>query len=759
MRISARPARSRRLIVSTVATMAVAVGGTTAYLALGDSPAAAKADAAPAVNQSADPSAQIGHESIGQTPTSSATSPAATAGGPPGSPTKPGTAASATPAAKTPGGGKTATAKPGAKPDASPTATGAAPPGVGSPAVPVPVPGGWSAKGTDAGPLNGSTGLTVTFALGSRDPNGLASYAAAVSDPASAQYRRFLSNTDYAARFGPDPAVRDGLAVFLSSAGLKVTRNVQDYVSVAGTASQVQRALAVSLRNYSLGGAIRYAPTGAISLPADVAPAVQRVTGLDNAPSPVKPTSFGTKPSVVGAVPGCTHGYGTASGLAAYPNAAGASVYLAPCPYTFQQIRHAYNVDASGYDGRGVTVGIVDIYNPPTLFNDASVYARTHGWPGFAPLQFTVVDDPQTGYAADCDPTGWYGESAMDVQAVHAMAPAANVVYGAAGCAAGGADNTYGMLDYMISNHLVDIISNSWSSLEGEMDQPQIDALNTLAQQAAAKGIGLYFATGDCGDDNNACGQQKRPAAGACPSTAPPAPQKTHDCTQHAEAEFPASSPYVTAVGGTAMAADAQGNRLFDAPWADSVARWQPATTTPPVQPGAWGPSLFYQGSGGGVSALSGHPAWQSGSAGGRTIPDISMDAAPETGMEFGEHLDANGTPDPRGNYRVVTEGGTSLATPLFAGLQALAQQKHGAPLGFANPALYRLAGTAAINDVTATPQNNQALVFSWGPAVAIAQTPSGVLACGTGGTGALCKGYDLVTGIGTPSNSYLASY
>ena len=692
--------------------------------------AACSSNSHPRPQAAAPPPPTIGHLTVGQDPTTPPTTPPAA---PASTPEPIASSSSPKPPAKH---SPTSSPKPSLKHAPSPSPTASAP----GPVAPVLVPSGWSTTGTDIGALSGGTALRVTFTLQSRDAQGLRAFAAAVSDPNSPQYRHYLSNADYAARYGPDPALRDQFAAYLSSAGLKVAMKTQDYVTVTGTADRVQQALRVSLHNYRVGTAVHYAPSGTISLPTNLAAATLAVRGLDDTPTDARPASRPGALTAAPGVPNCTQGYGQDSNE---PRLNGATVDNAPCPYDFQTIRTAYGIPPTGLDGRGVTVGIVDVYNPPTLFNDASVYARAHGWPGFSPLQFTVVDDP-AGYSGTCGggPSGWYGESTMDVQAVHTMAPAANVVYGAAACDQNGAD-LGGMLDYLISNHLVDMISNSWSidlelAAKSQNEQAPFDA---LFQQAAAKGIGLYFASGDCGDYDNSCGAASLPP---CPLTPTP------ECQQHADVVYPASSPYVTAVGGTSLALDSTGRKLFDAPWAD--VHYQGPT---------WTLLGFAGGSGGGTSTVYPRPSWQPGASPHRQIPDIAMDASPFTSIGFGAHL-TNGQPDPDGTYAETTEAGTSLSTPLFAGLQALVQQRLGTAPGFANPRIYQLANTPAIDDVLQNVQGGNAMTLGWpngSTPIAVTEVPTGAIACGTGTNAANCQGYDTVTGTGSPSATYISAY
>ena len=714
--MSVRTVRSvRRVRNGAAAGTVAALFGLVTACSSGGSPHAAAG--APAASSASPGSTQIGHLSLGQDP------------------------------AKTSAAGSTASSSPSG-PDSSKSVSGgettgshggsASHPTVKDPGrvVKVTVPAGWRAKGVDVGSVPGGTSLSVTFALASRDPQGLKAEVAAVSNPASPQYHHFLSDSDYAARYAPDPAVRDALADYLTSAGLKVSQKNQDYVSVDGSATTVEQALKVSVHNYKVGSDTRFAPTGSITLPASLSSAVLLVSGLDNTPTTARPAGLANSGSTAPlGLPHCTAGYGTDSGQTSVP---GAYVDYSACPYDFQAMRKGYGVPATGLDGRGVTVGVVDLYNPSSLFNDASVYARTHGWAGFAPLQFTDVTDSPHGYYARCGGTsGWYEEAAMDVQAVHAIAPAANVVYGAAACDQYGNAYLYAMMDYLISNHVVDIMTNSWTmAFENELTKPVTDSYDLLFQQAAVKGIGIYFASGDCGDSNNTCNP-------GTPITAP-------------AVWYPSSSPYVTAVGGTAMALDGSGNRLYDAPWADVSSS-----------------KGFLDGSGGGTSityaapTLAGQGYQQPGGSSMRRIPDVSLDASPYTGgMAFGIH-EVGGNANPAGTYTETSAGGTSLATPLLAGLQALVQQRAGHAIGFANPRLYAMAAAGVgIDDVVLNPQPGPSgttpMTFGW-PSTSgfpvVQEIPAGAIACGANGNDPGCVGYDTVTGIGSPSTSYITKY
>jgi subtilase family serine protease len=205
------------------------------------------------------------------------------------------------------------------------------------------------------------------------------------------------------------------------------------------------------------------------------------------------------------------------------------------------------------------------------------------------------------------------------------------------------------------------------------LDQDTIDAYESIFQQGAVQGIGFYFSSGDSGDE----------VAG----------------TGYRHPDYPAGDPWVTAVGGTALGVTKANTRQFETGWgtykysltADGK-RWDNTTKT------------WLYGAGGGYSQLFAQPAYQRGvvrgnPTGGRAVPDIAMDGDPTTGMLVGETQEfaADNVFGPAGvHYGEYRVGGTSLASPLLAGVQAVAQQGARTRLGFANPLIYHLAKTSS---------------------------------------------------------------
>jgi subtilase family serine protease len=603
--------------------------------------------------------------------------------------------------------------------------------------------------------------VTARVYLAGQDPAGLAAYAMAASTPGSALYGHFLSPAQVMARYGPTQAQVSAVTSWLTGSGLSVTK-VEDemggYVAVQGSVQAAARAFGVTFGTFR--GPDRKAdraPEQAASAPASVASAVLTVTGLDTATHDMTPADTLPPPGPnYWVAPPCSTYYGQKIAFNE-PSAYGAKQPWTNCGYTPRQIRGAYGVSQSGMTGKGVTVAVVDAYASPTMASDANQYANVTGDKPFGPGQYTqdlAASFTDTG-ADECDAPGWYGEEALDVESVHGMAPDANVVYvGAASCT----DQDLGdALALIVADHLASIVTDSWG--EPADQSSEIPVYDEIFQAGAAEGIGFFFSSGDSGYES-------------------PAEDPGSDMQQ---TDFPPESPYVTAVGGTSLAIGRSSNYEWETSWGtllDPLAAndrsWQ---STPPGQY-----PLGYDGSsGGGVSYDFTQPNYQAGVVPNslatklpngstsptpmRVVPDVSALADPSTGILVGQTtLQPNGTSFAFSLSRI---GGTSVSCPVFAGIEADAQQKAGHPLGFANPVIYQRYGTSAFHDVTDHP---------FGPAVHLAEvrsnytdpsTKTGPLvtylrALGIDGEGAAAlpavKGYDDATGVGSPAR-YIQSF
>lgn len=559
---------------------------------------------------------------------------------------------------------------------------------------------GWATASRAIGTLDASQQLPVQVALPLRDPQGAQLYAQAVADPNSAQFHRYLTPQQFNARFAPSKAQVVKVSSYLKSKGLKVdgsTASNNHFVSATGSAGAVSQAFHTQLKNYQHNGRRVFAPSSAVSLPSSLAAGVTAVLGLtDNVGA--HPMNVGRATTSLGSshtnVPRSTAlgRLGTPGAPSALP-AAGCDSYFGQsksnphrlrtnesdglCGYTPTQLQSAYGAGtSSAANGKGQTIAIVDAFDPGTAgFNDANTYFGKHGVPALARGQYTHRAQKAAPYDG-CDESDWQTEQMLDIEASHSLAPAANLYYyGASNC-----QHLFDPVNAIVANKSASIISDSWGYNNEDAGAAVIKQANDILIQAAAEGIGVYFSSGDNGDE----------AAGLPASAATP--------------DFPASSPWVTAVGGTTLAINSTGRRFFETGWetrfdALSGTNWAPFAADQKDFPKG-----FAGGAGGGVSHLFAEPSWQKNvvpaslSGGHRAVPDVSALADPYTGFLIG--LTATDSKGHTG-YTEFAEGGTSLACPLIAAMVADAQQLQGnAHFGLLTPALYKAYGTSKLYDV-----------------------------------------------------------
>ena len=597
----------------------------------------------------------------------------------------------------------------------------------------------------------------------------LASDVAAVSDPKSPSYRHFWSAARVRATFTPSAAEVSAVRSWLTSSGLTVTKVSASnpagaYVAVSGSVAAASQAFGVSFANYKApGGQVARAPQSAATAPASVASYVLAVNGLDTAKSQIKPALPPPGPNYwVGPPCGTYYNQKIATSV---PAAAGKHWPWNVCGYTPNQMRGAYGVNNSGKTGKGQTIAIVDAYNSPTMLADANKYATVTGDKPFRPGQYKSYSfTPFTLTGANlCDAPGWYGEQTLDVESAHGMAPDANVRFvGAESCNDG---DLLTAEAFIVNQNLASIVSNSW----GEPSSYELlgYAFDDTFALGALKGIGFFFSSGDSGYEG--------------PGEDPASPSD--------QVDYPTSSPYVTSVGGTSLAIGQHNSYQFETSWGTLIDPLVPAKqhtaahwTFPPTAAGfkANYPGDYDGSGGGGVSTVYTQPSYQAGvvpnslaeskPGGGtqsqpmRVIPDVSDLADPSTGFLVGQT-----TLQPDGKtYRFALSriGGTSLATPVFAGIQADAQQAAGGRLGLANPAIYARYGSSAFRDVTDHPlgagplfqvRNNYTNPYTRkGPLLTYLRI-LGVNGLGNDALPAV-PGYDDATGVGSPYR-YIQSY
>jgi subtilase family serine protease len=381
----------------------------------------------------------------------------------------------------------------------------------------------------------------------------------------------------------------------------------------------------------------------------------------------------------------------------------------AQCEATFgvkcfvpDQVEAAYNLPAlyqRGINGKGRTIVIVDAFGSPTIASDLLQFDQYLGL-GTPPLRIVKVGKVPGFNPGNGDMVGWAGETSLDVEYAHAGAPNAKLVLVEVG-----KENLQQLalgVKYAVQHKLGDVISLSWGVPEQALGRAFVNSYSSIFSQAAKSHISVVVSSGDSG------------ASG--PSD--------NGYYRHPVASWPATSPFVTAVGGTKLNLNANGGRNgHDAAWNDTY-----SSAVNNFFFGDAGPNPL--ATGGGKSAYYGRPGYQKGvrgiTGGQRGIPDISMSASCSVAVNVFETYTGG-----QGGW--TASCGTSESAPMFAAVVALADQTAGRPLGLINPALYALAARHAAGIVPVASGNNTVSF-------------SGVTVHGY----AVKKGYNLVTGLGS---------
>jgi subtilase family serine protease len=342
-----------------------------------------------------------------------------------------------------------------------------------------------------------------------------------------------------------------------------------------------------------------------------------------------------------------------------------------PC-YSPQEIRTAYGLNPildAGYTGTGETIVIIDSFGSPTIAADLKAFDQAYGLPDppsfmvLSPLG-TVPFDPTNG-----DMVGWAFETSLDVEWSHAIAPGANIVL-----LTSPVDETEGVQGmpeflelekYALDHHLGHIISQSWGATENTLFTPEglkvFSSFENFYQRAADEHVTVFASAGDTGSANyeiDGVTLYPFPVVG-----------------------YPASSPHVTAVGGTSLYADTNGNYQYETVWNESA-----------VSGGAGG---------GGISQFFAEPVFQQLTLPSsvqktlnrhRGMPDVAYNGDPYTSILV--YVTFFPSAADNGFYFI---GGTSEGSPQWAGIIADTNQLAGHPMGFLNDKLYVLGATGQL--------------------------------------------------------------
>lgn len=583
---------------------------------------------------------------------------------------------------------------------------------------------------TGATPMAPASTVRLSVSVGHDQP-GLLKLAQEVSDPKNSQYTHFLTPAQVQNQFGATAAQQAKVASWLTTAGLTVTHQDAFTISATGTAAEAGAAVGSQVLTVTPPAPKPGAPTPQtqiqtahpVTVPAAIGPTVQSVllTGAqpitgqhqDLAPGTTHVAGSNTAAST------CSSYFGQKKATS-LPGAFGQQLTYAPCGYLPAQLRGAYGVTASGLTGKGVTVGILSEDNDSTALADANTWSKNRQVKQFGVGQFTAY------VAAGVDTGIGDAEDAMDIEAVHGMAPDANVAYSAGnGTVTGSA--LLDSLDQIVSHHSADVVTSSW--FEGffpDISAQLIQSWETELGRASVEGISVNFASGDAQDKGSL--------------------------------QYPGADPFLTSVGGTSLAIGAKNNYLYEVPWDNEGTQLNSAGT-------AWDPSPpgeFDSGTTGGITTFP-EPSYQAGVVSGNTVAGSAKRAIPDVATLGDWYLgyQLGLTDQPGGTYVETINGGTSLSSPLFAGIEADAiQARHGVALGFANEALYGLANGTAFHDVTPTPNgagNTMAYVAQGDLTEAQPYlVTSGQ--CSAAPAPVTCgAGYDTATGLGSPTARFFS--
>ncbi|MGH7995419.1 MAG: S53 family peptidase, partial [Opitutaceae bacterium] len=528
--------------------------------------------------------------------------------------------------------------------------------------------------------------------------------------PGSPLYHKWIAPAEYAARFGLSASDLDKVQTWLEQQGFSVDRvaNSRNAISFSGTVGQVEAAFQTQIDHYKIRGVTHRANAGALSIPSALAGVVLSVRNIsDFRPHPLhrRPPPAVVRPQYT-FTSGATHDH-----------------FLSP-----GDVAVLYDLNplySNTYTGSGQTIVVVGQSAIKT--SDITNFQKAAGLTQKAP-QITLV--PKTGTSTLDDSSGDEDESDLDIEWAGAIAYGATINFVYVGN--NQSSSVFDAIQYAIDNDLGPIISNSYGACEVEFPTTEVKSLESLFEQANAQGQTVVSAAGDGG-------------ATDCDGST-----TSDQATQGLAVDLPASSPYVTGMGGTVFAADTSAPGSY---W-NSSNRSAGASAIRYIPEKVWNdtsPSLGIQAGGGGQSILFGKPTWQKGTGvpndGKRDVPDISLNASPNhdgylycaSGSDADPSSCSNGFLDAQGTPDVA--GGTSFGSPIFSGILAILSQKlQSKGLGNVNPEIYALAASDYSSAFHDTTNGNNKVPCKKG-STGCTSSPSG---CSAG------PGYDLASGWGS---------
>ena len=557
------------------------------------------------------------------------------------------------------------------------------------------------------------SGLSLIFKPTSQQASGLKELTRDQQTPGSDRYKGWISPHEYAARYGVNEADLIQTEAWLRSEGFSnfAVNTSRTALAFDGTSGDVERVFGAELHHYARGSEAMLASAAELHIPSALGEIVDTVSGVDglhSTPKPLRSTA-----------PSSTQWTEARSGKHVLTPADVAQIY---------DVLPLYKAGVAGRNQRIAVVGqsAVDV-------SDIARFRAAAGLPSRAP---TLVLVPGTG--ASTRRSGDEFESDVDIEYAGAIAPEADVIFVYTG--ASQTASFFDALAYAVDQDIAPVISVSYGECEQFLPQSEVRRLEQVLQQANSQGQTVIADSGDQG-------------ATGCEDEAA---RKQGLAFQGLAVQYPASSEYVTAVGGTMFADEADS-------WSDSSSA-EGGSAKGYIPELGWnesesGPQPALLGSGGGFSRLFPKPSWQTAALGGssRAVPDIALAAGAFhdgyvycssdeiSGVQAGCR---NGFLDAAGVHMSVA-GGTSFGAPIVAGLVALLNQMSSeSKQGNLNPRLYALAASfpTTFHDIV-TGNNKQPCAR--GSRDCLDGSPIGFSAS---------QGYDPVTGLGTPDAERLVS-
>jgi subtilase family serine protease len=562
----------------------------------------------------------------------------------------------------------------------------------------------------DQGPVASSMqlqGMTMNFNRSAAQQASLAALLTAQQSPSSSSYHQWVTAAQFGEQFGMSQQDLDQVTAWLQSQGFTVDKVAESRTSIrfSGTAGMAEQAFHTQVHKYIVNGETHFANATQISLPSAFASTVSRIGGLhDFKPKPRLVRPAGTKTD--GAQPHFTSGI---SG----------DHFLAPGDFAV-----IYNVNplyTAGYTGSGQTIGIMG--QTDIVMADITDFRSAAGLPVNNPTVFLIPGSADPGIG---DASGDINEADLDLEWSGGVAKNASIVFV-------NSTDVMDSMQYAIENKInglqIPILSISYGGCEPDWTSADLSSMEASFQQANAQGQTVLSAAGDNGAAD--CDEQTNPNGAPIISA-----------TQGLQVDYPASSAYVTGMGGSEFTGDgtaASPSTGAGQYWSANGSNDVLTSALSYIPEMAWNDTAFEIENGGGLSAGGGgksllwpKPSWQTGvtgipSDGARDVPDLSLNASPDhdpylvctqiildsdpTGSTYtssctnGFRISDSGYSDDQG---LVAFGGTSADAPSFAGLLALIEQQPGVPAGLGNfnPTLYTLAANSttyasAFHDIT----------------------------------------------------------